>query len=192
MSAAREWSPPQYTADDLFEMPEDGFLYELIRGELHPMPLPGARHGRVGLSLAGRVNVFVEDHDLGAGFLAETGFLLGRNPDTVLGADLAFVAKHRLPEETPVRYLDLAPDLVLEVRSPSASAREVREKLQLWLEAGVKVAWDLDPDAQTLTVHRSGREPQVLTAADVLTEEELLPGFSFSLGRLFPTPGEAK
>ena len=174
-----------YTADELFAMPSTA-RYELIQGELIPMPPPpGGEHGSKTISLSARVTVFVEDHDLGCCFAAETGFKIASNPDTVLGADFAFVLKERLPEGVPDKHVPLAPDLVMETPSPGDTKREVSSKVLLWLQAGTRVVWVLDPKASTLTVHRTGDPPQTLGPQDTLTAEDLFPGFTYSLARLF-------
>ena len=174
-----------YSADDLLCMPPDA-RYELIRGELIEMPPPpGGEHGDKGNRLGARVSVFVYDNDLGICFLAETGFKVAQNPDTVMAPDWAFVRKERLPEPTPKSHIPLAPDIVLETRSPGDSTREVAYKVEAWLAVGVKTVWVLDPGKKTLTIHRSNSVPQVLTEADTLSNEELLPGFELPLSRVF-------
>jgi Uma2 family endonuclease len=180
-------APPQkvYTADDLFCMPPDA-RFELMRGELVPMPpQPGGEHGHKNDLLSSRVSVFVDDHDLGACFAAETGFKIASDPDTVLAPDWAFITKERLPNPIPRKHVPLAPDLILETVSPNDTAREVAFKVQNWLDAGVKTVWVLDPRTKTVAVHRSRQEPMYLGATDLLTDEELLPGFEYPLSRLF-------
>ena len=185
MAAIREIAPGSITAAELLRLSREGYRHELIRGVLREMPLAGARHGGEGDRLASRASVYVDDNDLGQCVLAETGFLLERDPDTVRGPDWAFVSAARLPETLPDGYLELAPDLVLEVRSPSATHPEVMEKIALWLRSGVKIVWDLDPGSCRLTVHRPGETPRVLEAGDTLSCEGVLPGFSLPLQRVF-------
>src|SRR5262249_50687684 len=112
-----------------------------------------------------------------------------QNPDTVIGPDFAFVALERLPAVLPKGHLPLAPDLVLETRSPSDTRRMVEDKVKQWLEAGVRMVWTLDPKARTLTIHRPGEQPGVLGEDAPLTGEDLLPGLELPLHRVF---GEAK
>lgn len=174
-----------YTAEDLEQMPGEA-RYELIRGELCPMPPDnGAEHGSKTARLSARVIVHVDDNNLGECFAAETRFTIERNPDTSMGPDFAFVAKDRLPDQLPKGYLKLSPDIVLETRSPGDSKREVSLKVARWLQAGTKVVWVIDPETKTLTVHRAQVIPQILGENDTLTCEDLLPGFSFDLSRLF-------
>src|SRR5436190_1664460 len=125
-----------HTSDELMALPSDE-RYELIMGELIAMPPPpGGEHGSRTFSLSVGVGVFVEEHELGYCFAAETGFKIATNPDTVLAADFAFVRKERLPDGVPVKHVPLAPDIVLETRSPGDTKREVATKVLLWLQAG--------------------------------------------------------
>ena len=185
MSAATLTQTKLYTADDLLMMPGDCH-FELMRGELIEMtPSPGGEHGYTTISIGARAQVFVEDNGLGYCFAAETGFKIATDPDVVLAPDFAFVAKDRLPDGVPKKHVPLAPDLVMETRSPHDTKREVATKTLLWLQAGVKEVWILEPAARTLTVHRTNEPPQVLGANDVLDGGEILPGFTFALNRLF-------
>lgn len=174
------------TAEDLFHMPSDA-RFELIRGELVPMSPPsGSLHGSVTNRLAWRISAFVDEHGLGECFTAETGFRLERNPDTVLAPDFSFVAKGRMPGEMPARgYMDLAPDLVVETRSPSDTPREARLKAEVWLARGAAVVWELDPVARTLTERRPGAPMRLFGLEDTLAIDDLLPGFTLPMRRLF-------
>ena len=184
MSAAPVITEPRlYTTDDLWCLPS-GTRFELVRGELRPMPPPaGDEHGYLTQSIGQRIGVFVEDNDLGRCYAAETGFVLSRNPDTVLAPDFAFVAKSRLSGPPGKKYVPLVPDLVLETRSPDDTPSEVAEKIAGWLAAGVRIVWELDLKSRTLTVYRPDAEPQALAANDTLTGEDVLPGFALPLAR---------
>lgn len=173
-----------YTADDLWRMSSDA-RFELVRGELRPMPPPaGDEHGFYSMDLSAYVTVHVRNHDLGRCYAAETGFLIARNPDTVLAPDFAFVAKERLTGPPGKKYVPLVPDLVLEVRSPNDTPSEVAEKVADWLAAGVRLVWELNLKDRTLTVYRPDADPRPLGPGDTLTGENVLPGFSLSLARL--------
>ena len=186
MSAIQEIPTRLYTAEELERLPADS-RYELIQGELVSVPPDnGAEHGNITLKLSSRAAVFVEDNALGECFAAETRFVIEQGPDTAIGPDFAFVARERLPEMMPRGYLRLAPDIVLETRSPGDIRREVALKVARWLNAGVRIVWSLDPAARTLTVHRAGQPPRLLTETDTLAGEDVLPGFTFPLRRLFP------
>ena len=174
-----------YTAEDLLRLPPDA-RYELIEGELVEMaPPPGAAHGNTTMRLSAPAAAFVLDNDLGECFTAETGFQVARDPDTVRACDFAFVAKERLPATLPKGYLPFAPDLVMETRSPSESKRMVADKVAMWLLAGARLVWVLDPQARTVTLYRAGQTPQILGENDTLGGEDVLPGFTLALARVF-------
>ena len=107
------------TADELLRMPDEGKRYELIEGELIEMAPAGLRHGEIAATVAVLIGHHVRQNDLGSVFVAEPGFFLQRDPDTVRAPDVAFIAKNRLsPEGAPAGFSDTIPDLVVEVVSP--------------------------------------------------------------------------
>ncbi len=174
------------TADELLEMPHGDFRYELIAGELIKMSPTGGMHGIITMRLGGAVYNHVEGNNHGYVFGAETGFKLASNPDTVRAADVAFVSHARMPKDADInKFLPIAPDLVVEVISPSDTLYEVEEKIAAWLEAGALAVWVANPKRRTATAHRPHRPPQVLTEADALEEDEILRGFSYPLAKLF-------
>src|SRR5262245_1160367 len=92
---------------------------ELIKGEFIPMSPAGGTHGKYAIRIGTIVNEYVEDHNLGESYGAETGFIISRNPDTVRAPDFAFVSKERLPLISDLdEFLPIAPDLAVEVVSP--------------------------------------------------------------------------
>lgn len=146
----------------------------------------GGPHGDATCRVSFYVSGIVYGDNLGTVFAAETGFLIGRDPDTVKAPDLAYVSYERLPDPVPDGYVPLAPDLAVETRSPNDTAREVAEKVAEWLDAGVRLIWVVEPRRRTVTTHRTGRSPQVLTAADTLSGEDVLPGLTVPIKNLFP------
>ena len=175
-----------HTAKDLERLSDEGHHYELIRGELRPTSLGGGLHGAVTSRASFYVNGVVYGDDLGMTFAAETGFFLERDPDTVRAPDFAFVAYERLPDPLPEGYVPLVPDLAVETRSPNDTAREVVEKVEEWLAAGARLVWVIEPRKRTITTHRAGRPPQVLGIGGTLDGEDVLPGLSVPVERIFP------
>src|SRR6185437_14041771 len=104
------------TADQLLEM-GSSVRIELILGEIVPMSPTGFEHGRITAKLARVIGIFVEERKLGIVVAAETGFLIRRNPDSVLAPDVAFVQSSRYVATE--KYFEGAPDLAIEVMSPS-------------------------------------------------------------------------
>jgi len=184
MDAAAVSAP--MTAEELLRLPYDGHRYELIEGELKEMVPAGPRHGRIANVVAFLLTQHARQNDLGVVYAAETGFKLRKDPDTVRAADAAFVAASRIPPQgEPEGYWDIAPDLVVEVVSPSDSAPAVQSKVTDWLAAGCRLVWVVYPDTQTVTEYRSLKDVQVLTAEQALEGGEVLPGFACAVSDLF-------
>ena len=174
------------TAEALAALPADGYHYDLIDGELHRISPPGAEHGAITFEFSRRIGNHVVERGPGQVYAAETGFLLGRNPDTVLAPDVAFVRTERLPPPAERRgYLPLAPDLVVEVVSPSDRPAEIEQKISRYLNAGVRLFWLVDLGPRTVAVHRPGQAVRVLWEQDTLNGADVLPGFWLLVADLF-------
>jgi Uma2 family endonuclease len=181
-----------FTADDLTKLPDDAWHYELVQGRLVRMSPSGLRHGGIGMTLGAALRAFAGDRGLGLVVGAETGFHLSRpgEPDTVLAPDAAFLAADRVPPEDSrdwVGFPHIAPDLVLEVASPSQHRPELAAKARLWLKAGVRLVWIVWPAQRQVDVWEIGAPgaPQTLSSSDELTGGDVLPGFSFPLATLW-------
>lgn len=181
-TAAAPWAVS--TAEELLDLPDDGYRYELVRGELRQMTPAGYEHGRIAARVARVLDAFVSEHQLGEVVGAETGFILGRGPDTVRAADGAFVAAERVPADRD-GFAELAPDLAVEVVSSGDRAADVADKVLMWLEAGSRLVWVIYPQREVVAVHRPGGEARALGAEDVLDGGAILPGFALPVGDLF-------
>jgi Uma2 family endonuclease len=167
-------------------MPDDGYRYELIEGELHQMPLHGSLHGFVGSKVSLRLSQYVQTKKLGAMVAAGTGFLIARDPDTVRAPDIAFVSQEQLARcGIPTGYFPEAPALAVEVVSPGDTAEEVDSKIRGWLAAGAKLAWVVYPGGRTVAVYRALDDIRVLTEKDRLSGDPVVPGFECAVADLF-------
>jgi Uma2 family endonuclease len=167
-------------------MPDDGYRYDLIDGELRKMSPPGSAHGFVAMEVAMRLVDHVRQHQLGQVFAAETGFRVAQNPDTVLAPDASFVRKERIAVHgITEEYFPEAPALVVEVVSPGDTADEVDGKMRRWFAAGVELGWVVYPKRHTITVYRGLGDIRVLKPTDVLDGGAVVPGFTCSVGDLF-------
>jgi Uma2 family endonuclease len=139
------------TAAELLDMPTGmGKRYELVAGERREMSPSGWRHGKVTNRLNAWLNAYIDEHELGVVFDAETGFRLETNPDTVRAPAVSFVAKQTLPEREPNDgFWPGAPDLGVEVLSPGDRMGEVDEKIDAWLSAGCAAVWIVNPKLKT-------------------------------------------
>ena len=172
------------TAAELFQTPGLGRC-ELVHGELIPMTPAGFEHGRIAAEIGWVLKEYVKHQPLGIVTGAETGFQIGRNPDTVRAPDAAFIRADRVPAERVRGFFPEAPDLAVEVLSPNDRANEIAAKIQDWLNAGCRMVWVVDPEATSVTVYRTPNEFAILGSADMLVGEDVLPGFSVRVGSLF-------
>lgn len=167
-------------------MPEDGYRYELHRGMLLSEPAPGSLHGIVAARVAYRLEEYARRHGSGLVMSNDSGFVLERSPDTVRGPDVAYVARERFARQAdPVRAFHGPPDLAVEVRSPSNTARGIAEKVDDYLGAGASEVWVVDPEARMVTTHAAGREPIHYRTDALLRSERVLPGFELRVEELF-------
>jgi Uma2 family endonuclease len=148
----------------------------------------GFQHGHLGAKLAQILLNFAEPRGLGAVTGSETGFLIARDPDTVRAPDAAFVRAERLPPADPRGFFPGAPDLAVEVLSPSDRASEVSAKVRDWLEAGAGAVWVIDPENETVTVYRTPGEAAILGISDTLPGGDVLPGFAVPVREIFARP----
>jgi Uma2 family endonuclease len=173
------------TADELLHRRDDGFRYELVRGELKKMAPAGGPHGRIANRVNWRLTNYVEANNLGVVFAAETGFRIATQPDTVRAPDVAFVSRGRIEQiGIPEGYWPGAPDLVVEVISPGDTFSEVEEKVMEWLRAGCKMVIVVDPRKRTASVYR-GPNARLLTEDDTLSGEDVVPGWLVPVKELF-------
>jgi Uma2 family endonuclease len=174
------------TAEELLNMPDDGFRYELVRGELMKRPLAGQTHGRyasnISLSLGGHANA----NRLGRCYIADTGFILETDPDHVRTPDFAFISNERLREiGESDGFAQGAPDVAVEVISPNDRYTEVEEKVEDWLKAGCRAVIVVNPRRQTVNLHRSPTDVTILTESDTLEISDIVPGWQMPVEDIF-------
>jgi len=173
------------TDSDLDRLEDDGYRYELRAGLLLREPPPGFGHGRVQMRLAAALAAFVRAQALGE-VVPDVGFVLALDPDTVRQPDLAFVQTARLSLlKDDTRRFPGAPDLAVEVLSPSDRPGDVHAKVADFLAAGTRAVWLVDPRHRSVICYRSLLEPRRLVEEDVLEGEDVLPGFSIAVAAIF-------
>ena len=166
-------------------MPRDGNRYELVRGVLIKKMPTGEPHGVV-VSLT---HYFITQYALATGHgqtrAGEPGYHLERDPDTARAPDVAWFSPENVPPPGTQGFPGWAPDLAVEVQSPSNSNPEMAAKAQMWLSYGSRMALTLDPQYETVTVYRPNVEPVILAADDVFDGDDVLPGFSCPVRSFF-------
>ena len=177
-----ETPPRLMTADELLAMPDDGIRHELVQGELIAMSPAGAEHGEVAARLHVSLGSHVRRLKLGETFIADTGFWLSRGPDTVRAPDVSFVRSERLVGTE--HFFPGAPDVAIEVTSPSDTYTEVDEKVAAYIAAGARMVIVVNPRAHTATV-TTPTGTQRLTIDDTLEGGDVVPDWSLPLRELF-------
>ena len=177
---------PLMTAEELARLPDDGYQNEFVRGVLHRMSPTGFEASNIAARLTVEIGIHAKALGLGELTGADGGYELESDPDTVLAPDVAFVRAERLPPpEERQSFPAIAPDLVVEVISPSDRLRAVNKKVDRYLANGVQMAWVFNPRRKTVAVRRPNYPAQVLRTGDMLDGEEILPGFHLPVADVF-------
>ena len=175
-------SPEEFLVYDL----DDEYQGELVRGELRVTPAPGAPHGMIATNLTVLLAVHVAERRVGWVFADSVGYQLVDLPRTVRRPDVSFVRADRLPAEgVGPGFLKLAPDLVVEVISPSETASELEEKLEDYRTCGTQLIWVVDPIRRTVMIMASDAPLRWVREGERLDGGAVLPGFSCDVSELF-------
>ena len=174
--------PALLTANDLLhpDIPERA---ELVRGVLVVREPPGFNHGAIVVRLASLLNDYVRSHSMGLVVAGDAGFHLATDPDTVRGADVAFVRRERLPDPPPVAFAAFAPDLAVEILSPNDRPGAVLAAD--WLSGGTRLVWVIDPMRRVARIYQEDGTELVIDDRDALDGGSVLPGFSCPLDSIF-------
>ncbi|MDE2950463.1 MAG: Uma2 family endonuclease [Chloroflexota bacterium] len=181
-----------YDIDDLWELSHRDVMdprhYELIGGELIVLSPPGGRHGQLQVRLSRYLDIFAEVQSLGV-VTSDAGYHPPDNRHTLLSPDVAFVSRARAPQPFPEKYVPLMPDLAVEIVSPGNTRKEVNRKTQIYLSNGSQLVWIVLPRQARVEVYRrderQGIKRKTANASDILSGEDVLPGFELALQRLF-------
>ena len=172
------------TGEELAEMADLGPC-ELLDGRIVPMPPPGPLHAKLESEVDWWLRSWVKQTRRGHVLVGDAGIFIRRNPDTVRGADVAYVSNERWARRGAAAYLEVAPELVVEIVSPNDRWGDIMDKLADYFAAGVDRVWLVDPFRKQVFVHRSVTDVRALEPDDALTDDEILPGFSLPLADLF-------
>ena len=174
------------TADELLTMPDDGYRYEVIDGELVQMPPASEEHSEIGLAFGSFVRAYARSRKLGRAYGADVGYQLEDDPLVILGPDASFVRAERLPRDRDrTKYLRLAPDIAVEVVSPGDRRGRVLGKVRRWQGYGVPLVVVVWPRSRTTDLHRLDQDTVVLGESDLFAADDVLPGFRFPVADLF-------
>ena len=174
------------TAEELLDMPDDRFRYELVRGELVRMAPTKNYHGEIAAYVTGSLVPHVRRNSLGKVYTAEAGFTLASDPAHVRVPDIGFVQLQNIERiGRPDSLWPEPPDLAIEVISPSDRYSDVEEKVFDYLEAGTQMVIVLESCTRTAKVYRSRTDVTVLTEAGMLDGADVVPGWSMPVSEIF-------
>jgi Uma2 family endonuclease len=172
------------TAAELEQMPDDDSVRtELDEGELITMPPAGFEHGGIEAEIVGILRDYTKRHRLGKVFGSSAGFIL--KSDTVREPDISFVRNARLESLRRRGFANGAPDLAVEIISPSDSIRQLMRKVKQYFAAGTHTVWIVYPDEQEVQVLEASGTDRWLKGDDPIEAPELLPGFSVPISQFF-------
>jgi Uma2 family endonuclease len=178
------------TAAEFAVRPDPGYPEELVQGRIVTMPPPTPRHGQICGKVDRLFGTFADEHDLGHVLCNDSGVITERDPDTVRGADVSFYSYAKVPRGKIARgYLDVVPDLVVEVRSEDDRWGDILAKVHEYLAAGVGVVVVLDPGPESASIFRYDQPPQTLGPDEELAIPELLGDFRVAVRRFFMSGG---
>jgi Uma2 family endonuclease len=175
------------TPEEFAQLPDPphGGKVELVGGRVVVMAPVGPEHGERASDISSEMRDFVRPARLGA-IRVETGYWIGGD---IRAPDVSFVSRERLAAETILHgAVQQVPDLAIEITSPGDRDREVQEKVEAYLAAGVQRVWVVRPELQTVTVHRPGGDAHTFGLAATLTSDDAgfaQPGFALNLRDLF-------
>lgn len=176
------------TAQDLWRLGEGDVRRELVNGEVKEMPPVGGVHGQITVRTCAWLGGYVREHGGGEVVAGDVGFVLNLpdDPERVRAPDVAFVSAQRLPGgRLPEGFLVGAPDLAVEILSPTDNPIDIQQKVRDYLEGGARLIWIIAPQAKTVTVYRADGSARLLRENDSLEGEDVLPGLRIPLAELF-------
>jgi Uma2 family endonuclease len=191
MSAVPASQRKDWTEEELQALPDNGFTYEVVNGELVMSPKNSFQHGDICGRMLRRIGVHAESNRLGVVCDSSTGFWM--NNRNCRAPDVSFISKARLAglKKPTTEFFRGAPNLAIEVLSPNNSRREMEERLRDFFESGAQLAWIIDPETESAEICRSLTDRRLLGPGGELDGENVLPGFRCKLSELFaPWPWE--
>lgn len=183
MSAVPASHKKEWTEEELQALPDNGFNYELVNGELKMSPKNNFRHGDICAELSMRLRYHARKNHLGRVFDSNTGFWM--NNRNCRAPDISFVSKARISGQNPNKFFQGGPDLAVEVLSPSNTRAEMEQRLRDYFESGTQITWIIDPETESAEGCYSITDRRLLGPGGEIEGEFLLPGFRCKLNELF-------
>jgi len=183
-------TPRLMTTEEFLALPDDGVERWLINGQLRErsMTYRNRWHSRTLTCVAYVLESWLRQQPEPRGLVlsGDAGFRLRRDPDSVVGIDVAYIsaeiASHEFQETT---LIEGVPVLAIEILSPSNTVEDIDEKLDSYLQAGVPLVWLIDPHFRTVTIYRPGQPPEMVNVHQEISADPHLPGFRVPVAQLF-------
>lgn len=172
------------TGEELLEMGDIGPC-ELIDGRIVSMSPTNKKHGWLERRLSRSFEDFVQPSQLGEVFVGEVGIYTRRNPDRVRGADIIVISKQRLASDPSAGFFTVAPEVIVEIVSPSDRWSDIRQKIEEYFAIGAEQVWIVEPENRTVLIYRSPTDFRRYTEGDTIQGEGIFAGFSLSVSTLF-------
>ncbi|NJO06009.1 MAG: Uma2 family endonuclease [Chloroflexaceae bacterium] len=185
MATASVSTIPLITGDELAALGDIGPC-ELVEGRIIRMSPTGPIHGEAESNLSAALLTYVRQHRNGRVMTGEVGIYTRRNPDTVRAADVIFISHERYARYSGAAYLDIAPDLVVEVLSPSNRWTEITQKLREYFAIGVRLVWVVDVEGCSVFAYRALTEVREFPTDADLPGDEVLPGLVLPVASILP------
>jgi Uma2 family endonuclease len=180
---------PRLTAEDLRRISEGDARYELVNGDILELPRVNALHARVMIRVGRLLDEWVDAHGGGVVFGGDLSVVLHLPYDAerLRLVDIAYFCSERLPlEKIPEKWLPGAPDLAVEILSPSDRSADTQQKVRDYLEAGARMVWIIAPEVKTVTVYRADGSARLVKEHEQLDGDDVLPGLAIPLAKVFP------
>ncbi len=158
---------------------------EIVDGKVEIKSMPGLRSSGIATRIAVEIGIYLKTNKIGRLYGSDATFTTIDGNERM--ADVAFVANEKLKDGEPIAKANFAPDLAVEVISPTDQQGNVAKKIAEYLASGVREVWRVEPEIETVTVYKSLTEIRIFTKNESLTCEEILPNFSLALGEIFIT-----
>jgi len=172
------------TGEELAKMPDAG-PSELVEGEMVYMSPTGYTHGITEIGVGSILRAFVRKNNLGIVMTGEVGIYTGRDPDTIRAADVIYISHERMAKVESDSFLDITPELVVEILSPGDRWYEVSDKVAEYFSAGVKSVWLVNPRRKQVFVYHSPANVKCYGQDETLSDETVLPGFAVATEEFF-------
>jgi Uma2 family endonuclease len=172
------------TLEEFAQLPDDGVRHEISEGELITMPPPKSLHTLIALVILEALQAYLKQRG-GARAFPEAGYVLSRDPLSIRQPDVSVLSTERIQSTAPDDYFEGAPELAVEVVSPSDSAEDLDVKVEQYLQSGAKQVWILYPKTKRIHVFQPDSQVRVLDGMQTLEGGDLLPGFSMKVVEVF-------